>query len=92
MLSFTAGSLPGPVLPSYPAIVYMQRGVVTLWAYEQPITFAVDSATGAFEGDFTPPDGRSRTFRGVLFQKGAGHGYGMFLDSTQTGRVDLAPE
>jgi hypothetical protein len=93
-ISFAGGNLLGTevALRPAPVVVYMRGGEPTLWAFGQPITGTFDSTNGLFQGSFTPSDGRTRTFQGVLFQKGAaGSGYGMFLDWTQSGRVELAP-
>jgi len=78
--------------PPYPVIIYMRGGVPSLWAFTQPINATFDSTTGLFRGEFTPAtDGRTRAFRGVLFQKGDGYGRGFFLDSIQSGEVELRP-
>jgi hypothetical protein len=101
-ISFSGGNLPNPPIdpnspasstPPAPVTIYTRNGVPTLWAYGEPITATFTPSNGLFRGTFTSPiDGRTRPFVGVVFQKGgAGYGRGLFLDWTQSGRVELVP-
>ena len=58
---------------------------------EPKVSVTFRTRTGHWSGRFTTPAGIEHSFRGVLYQKGAGCGYGLFVGATQSGAVVLEP-
>jgi hypothetical protein len=55
------------------------------------VTRALIAATGAFNGKFFPPGEHKATpFGGVIYEKPAAAGYGLFLGTDQCGTVEIS--
>jgi hypothetical protein len=106
-ISFTCPDLSGGGQIGCPISLWSANPVLVLPPNSQQVTMRIAKKTGAISGTFMPPvDPTAITtttpvpptatppcsFQGVLFQKGAGRGFGLFMGATQSGRVDLVPQ
>jgi hypothetical protein len=105
-VSFTSGDLPENGLIGCAISLWSGNPVVVPPPNSDRILMRIAKGTGLMTGSFLPPSDPSASqqttgtppspmtpcrFHGVLFQKGTGRGYGLFMGATQSGRVDLVP-
>ncbi len=90
-LSFAADGESASSIPDLRLLVITNNLPVVFPPNEPKLTLGFSTRSGHWAGQFNTPDGGTHRFRGILYQKGAGCGYGFFLGATQSGGVVLEP-
>jgi hypothetical protein len=88
-VSFLEGDLASPIVDR-PLAVSATHVVTSMPPNTERITFAMVPSSGVFSGRFTSGN-VTRTFRGVVYQKGSGSGTGWFASPDHSGRVEFEP-